>query len=181
MLTLPLNWQEHLQSFVYWSVSSHKLTQMNTFEVNWGNHESQQLTALLLNDIIIKRLVLYGTKFQNTAREGNFVMWHTFLFFSFATAPNAPCIREELCTASYDTIAVHWTSDDEFTVVSYELQYAIFTGQSNIASKCLKRSISSVKVNLLWLGKLRLLPVSETKAKRSLLTWMTPTPKSPLD
>ncbi|CAG14634.1 unnamed protein product, partial [Tetraodon nigroviridis] len=49
-------------------------------------------------------------------------------------APNAPCIREELCTASYDTIAVHWTSDDEFTVVSYELQYAIFTGQSNIAS-----------------------------------------------
>lgn len=51
------------------------------------------------------------------------------------TAPNAPCIREELCTASYDTIAVHWTSDDEFTVVSYELQYAIFTGQSNIASE----------------------------------------------
>lgn len=50
-------------------------------------------------------------------------------------APNAPCIREELCTASYDTIAVHWTSDDEFTVVSYELQYAIFTGQSNIASE----------------------------------------------
>lgn len=52
-----------------------------------------------------------------------------------SVAPNAPCIREELCTASYDTIAVHWTSDDEFTVVSYELQYAIFTGQSNIASK----------------------------------------------
>ncbi|KAM9333941.1 E3 ubiquitin-protein ligase Midline-1-like isoform 2-T2 [Symphorus nematophorus] len=54
----------------------------------------------------------------------------------YLTAPNAPCIREELCTASYDTIAVHWTSDDEFTVVSYELQYAIFTGQSNIASLC---------------------------------------------
>lgn len=52
-----------------------------------------------------------------------------------SAAPNAPCIREELCTASYDTIAVHWTSDDEFTVVSYELQYAIFTGQSNIASE----------------------------------------------
>lgn len=50
-------------------------------------------------------------------------------------APSAPCIREELCTASYDTITVHWTSDDEFTVVSYELQYAIFTGQSNIASE----------------------------------------------
>ncbi|XP_060922972.1 E3 ubiquitin-protein ligase Midline-1-like isoform X2 [Limanda limanda] len=54
----------------------------------------------------------------------------------YLTAPNAPCIREELCTASYDTITVHWTSDDEFTVVSYELQYAIFTGQSNIASLC---------------------------------------------
>ncbi|KAM6958064.1 E3 ubiquitin-protein ligase Midline-1-like isoform 1-T2 [Tautogolabrus adspersus] len=54
----------------------------------------------------------------------------------YLTAPSAPCIREELCTASYDTIAVHWTSDDEFTVVSYELQYAIFTGQSNIASLC---------------------------------------------
>ncbi|KAK1876755.1 E3 ubiquitin-protein ligase Midline-1, partial [Dissostichus eleginoides] len=34
----------------------------------------------------------------------------------YLTAPNAPCIREELCTASYDTISVHWTSDDEFTV-----------------------------------------------------------------
>uniref|UniRef100_A0AAQ4PL85 E3 ubiquitin-protein ligase Midline-1 n=1 Tax=Gasterosteus aculeatus aculeatus TaxID=481459 RepID=A0AAQ4PL85_GASAC len=54
----------------------------------------------------------------------------------YLTAPSAPCIREELCTASYDTISVHWTSDDEFTVVSYELQYAIFTGQSNIASLC---------------------------------------------
>lgn len=56
--------------------------------------------------------------------------------FPPSAAPSAPCIREELCTASYDTISVHWTSDDEFTVVSYELQYAIFTGQSNIASKC---------------------------------------------
>ncbi|MEQ2297425.1 stretch-activated cation channel mid1 [Ameca splendens] len=55
----------------------------------------------------------------------------------YLTAPSAPCIREELCTASYDTISVHWTSDDEFTVVSYELQYAIFTGQSNIVSKCM--------------------------------------------
>ncbi|XP_039649720.1 E3 ubiquitin-protein ligase Midline-1-like isoform X2 [Perca fluviatilis] len=54
----------------------------------------------------------------------------------YLTAPSAPSIREELCTASYDTISVHWTSDDEFTVVSYELQYAIFTGQSNIASLC---------------------------------------------
>nr|XP_012774940.1 E3 ubiquitin-protein ligase Midline-1 isoform X2 [Maylandia zebra] len=54
----------------------------------------------------------------------------------YLTAPSAPCIREELCTASYDTITAHWTSDDEFTVTSYELQYAIFTGQSNIASLC---------------------------------------------
>uniref|UniRef100_UPI003AB0EF9A E3 ubiquitin-protein ligase Midline-1-like isoform X3 n=1 Tax=Centroberyx gerrardi TaxID=166262 RepID=UPI003AB0EF9A len=56
----------------------------------------------------------------------------------YLTAPSAPGIREELCTASYDTITVHWTSDDEFTVVSYELQYAIFTGQANIASQPFK-------------------------------------------
>ncbi|XP_062374104.1 E3 ubiquitin-protein ligase Midline-1-like [Sardina pilchardus] len=54
----------------------------------------------------------------------------------YLTAPDPPNIREELCTASYDTITVHWTSDDEFCVVSYELQYAIFTGQSNIVSLC---------------------------------------------
>uniref|UniRef100_A0A3P9B0X7 RING-type E3 ubiquitin transferase n=1 Tax=Maylandia zebra TaxID=106582 RepID=A0A3P9B0X7_9CICH len=53
----------------------------------------------------------------------------------YLTAPNPPVIREELCTASYDTITVHWTSDDEFSVVSYELQYAIFTSQSNVVSK----------------------------------------------
>ncbi|KPP68796.1 E3 ubiquitin-protein ligase Midline-1-like [Scleropages formosus] len=53
----------------------------------------------------------------------------------YLTAPNPPGIREELCTASYDTITVHWTSDDEFSVVSYELQYAIFTGQANVVSK----------------------------------------------
>lgn len=50
-------------------------------------------------------------------------------------APNPPTIREELCTASYDTITVHWTSDDEFSVVSYELQYTIFTGQANVVSE----------------------------------------------
>uniref|UniRef100_A0A8C9TZU1 E3 ubiquitin-protein ligase Midline-1 n=2 Tax=Scleropages formosus TaxID=113540 RepID=A0A8C9TZU1_SCLFO len=54
----------------------------------------------------------------------------------YLTAPNPPGIREELCTASYDTITVHWTSDDEFSVVSYELQYAIFTGQANVVSLC---------------------------------------------
>ncbi|XP_010079538.1 PREDICTED: E3 ubiquitin-protein ligase Midline-1-like, partial [Pterocles gutturalis] len=53
----------------------------------------------------------------------------------YLTAPNPPTIREELCTASYDTITVHWTSDDEFSVVSYELQYTIFTGQANVISK----------------------------------------------
>ncbi|XP_063811630.1 E3 ubiquitin-protein ligase Midline-1 isoform X2 [Pseudophryne corroboree] len=54
----------------------------------------------------------------------------------YLTAPNPPVIREELCTASYDTITVHWTSDDEFSVVSYELQYTIFTGQANVVSLC---------------------------------------------
>ncbi|XP_053296550.1 E3 ubiquitin-protein ligase Midline-1 isoform X2 [Pleuronectes platessa] len=54
----------------------------------------------------------------------------------YLTAPDPPAIREELCTASYDTITVHWTSDDEFVVVSYELQYAIFTSQSNVVSLC---------------------------------------------
>uniref|UniRef100_A0A3Q2R029 E3 ubiquitin-protein ligase Midline-1 n=1 Tax=Fundulus heteroclitus TaxID=8078 RepID=A0A3Q2R029_FUNHE len=54
----------------------------------------------------------------------------------YLTAPNPPAIREELCTASYDTITVHWTSDDEFSVLSYELQYAIFTSQSNVVSLC---------------------------------------------
>ncbi|XP_070606920.1 E3 ubiquitin-protein ligase Midline-1 isoform X2 [Erythrolamprus reginae] len=54
----------------------------------------------------------------------------------YLTAPNPPTIREELCTASYDTITVHWTSDDEFSVVSYELQYTIFTGQANLVSLC---------------------------------------------
>ncbi|VFV37544.1 midline 1 (opitz bbb syndrome) [Lynx pardinus] len=54
----------------------------------------------------------------------------------YLTAPNPPTIREELCTASYDTITVHWTSDDEFSVVSYELQYTIFTGQANVVKAC---------------------------------------------
>lgn len=54
----------------------------------------------------------------------------------YLTAPNPPAIREELCTASHDTITVHWTSDDEFSVVSYELQYTIFTGLANIVSLC---------------------------------------------
>ncbi|XP_011891337.1 PREDICTED: E3 ubiquitin-protein ligase Midline-1 isoform X3 [Cercocebus atys] len=56
----------------------------------------------------------------------------------YLTAPNPPTIREELCTASYDTITVHWTSDDEFSVVSYELQYTIFTGQANVVSQPFK-------------------------------------------
>lgn len=54
--------------------------------------------------------------------------------FQFA-APNPPTIREELCTASHDTITVHWISDDEFSVGSYELQYTIYTGQANFISK----------------------------------------------
>lgn len=54
-----------------------------------------------------------------------------------SAAPHPPTIREELCTASYDTITVHWTSEDEFSVVSYELQYAVFTGQANVAGEYL--------------------------------------------
>ncbi|XP_026530486.1 probable E3 ubiquitin-protein ligase MID2 isoform X2 [Notechis scutatus] len=52
----------------------------------------------------------------------------------YLTAPNPPSVREELCTASHDTITVHWISDDEFSVGSYELQYTIFTGQANFIS-----------------------------------------------
>ncbi|XP_073495741.1 probable E3 ubiquitin-protein ligase MID2 isoform X1 [Phyllobates terribilis] len=52
----------------------------------------------------------------------------------YVTAPNPPAIREELCTASHDTITVHWMSDDEFSVGSYELQYTIYTGQANFIS-----------------------------------------------
>ncbi|XP_015206606.2 probable E3 ubiquitin-protein ligase MID2 [Lepisosteus oculatus] len=52
----------------------------------------------------------------------------------YLTAPNPPSIREELCTASHDTITVHWTSEDEFSVSSYELQYTICTGQANFIS-----------------------------------------------
>lgn len=47
-------------------------------------------------------------------------------------------MREELCTASHDTITVHWISEDEFSVSSYELQYTIFTGQANFISKSLR-------------------------------------------
>uniref|UniRef100_A0A665XE90 Probable E3 ubiquitin-protein ligase MID2 n=1 Tax=Echeneis naucrates TaxID=173247 RepID=A0A665XE90_ECHNA len=53
----------------------------------------------------------------------------------YLTAPNPPSIRDELCTASHDTITVHWTSEDEFSVTSYELQYTIYTGQTNFISE----------------------------------------------
>lgn len=66
-----------------------------------------------------------------------------FVFCHLTAAPNPPAIREELCTASYDTITVHWTTDDEFSVVSYELQYAIFTSQSNVVSKSMRLSAGS--------------------------------------
>ncbi|KAJ3588542.1 hypothetical protein NHX12_012134 [Muraenolepis orangiensis] len=33
----------------------------------------------------------------------------------YLTAPSPPSIRDELCTASHDTITVHWTSEDEFS------------------------------------------------------------------
>uniref|UniRef100_A0AAY4CM26 RING-type E3 ubiquitin transferase n=1 Tax=Denticeps clupeoides TaxID=299321 RepID=A0AAY4CM26_9TELE len=56
----------------------------------------------------------------------------------YLTAPNPPSIRDELCTASHDTITVHWTSEDEFSVTSYELQYTIYTGQTNLISQPFK-------------------------------------------
>uniref|UniRef100_A0A6Q2XL21 Uncharacterized protein n=1 Tax=Esox lucius TaxID=8010 RepID=A0A6Q2XL21_ESOLU len=56
----------------------------------------------------------------------------------YLTAPSPPSIRDELCTASHDTITVHWTSEDEFSVTSYELQYTIYTGQTNFISQPFK-------------------------------------------
>lgn len=58
-----------------------------------------------------------------------------FPFHPPHVAPNPPSIRDELCTASHDTITVHWTSEDEFSVTSYELQYTIYTGQTNFISE----------------------------------------------
>lgn len=63
------------------------------------------------------------------------VRFYFVLLFPPRAAPNPPSIREELCTASHDTITVHWTSEDEFSVTSYELQYTIYTGQTNFISK----------------------------------------------
>lgn len=57
------------------------------------------------------------------------------MLFPPHAAPNPPSIRDELCTASHDTITVHWTSEDEFSVTSYELQYTIYTGQTNFISE----------------------------------------------
>lgn len=88
------------------------------------------------------RIILWGF----FCAEWNPLSFHyclrkTFVFCFLIAAPNPPVIREELCTASYDTITVHWTSDDEFSVVSYELQYAIFTSQSNVVSKSIRSSL----------------------------------------
>lgn len=82
--------------------------------------------------LIFFRFVLFGIHWA--LRIVSLQMFLCFVFVFFA-APNPPVIREELCTASYDTITVHWTSEDEFSVVSYELQYAIFTSQCNVVSK----------------------------------------------
>uniref|UniRef100_A0A8C8FRG6 RING-type E3 ubiquitin transferase n=1 Tax=Oncorhynchus tshawytscha TaxID=74940 RepID=A0A8C8FRG6_ONCTS len=68
----------------------------------------------------------------------------------YLTAPSPPSIRDELCTASHDTITVHWTSEDEFSVTSYELQYTIYTGQTNFISKY--RSVSLGLYNSLYLS-----------------------------
>uniref|UniRef100_UPI00358E59DC E3 ubiquitin-protein ligase Midline-1-like isoform X1 n=1 Tax=Myxine glutinosa TaxID=7769 RepID=UPI00358E59DC len=52
------------------------------------------------------------------------------------TAPNTPIIRPSLCIASHDAISVRWSSDDAFNVRSYELQYAIYTGNTNLITLC---------------------------------------------
>lgn len=65
----------------------------------------------------------------------SFAILIVLLFPPPGAAPNPPSIREELCTASHDTITVHWTSEDEFSVTSYELQYTIYTGQTNFISE----------------------------------------------
>lgn len=64
-------------------------------------------------------------------------------------APNPPSIREELCTASHDTITVHWTSEDEFSVTSYELQYTIYTGQTNFISESKYTTYTACNLTLL--------------------------------
>lgn len=61
-------------------------------------------------------------------------------------APNPPSIRDELCTASHDTITVHWTSEDEFSVTSYELQYTIYTGQTNFISESSARKHTHTQI-----------------------------------
>uniref|UniRef100_A0A8C5CHA2 Midline 2 n=1 Tax=Gadus morhua TaxID=8049 RepID=A0A8C5CHA2_GADMO len=61
----------------------------------------------------------------------------------YLTAPNPPSIRDELCTASHDTITVHWTSEDEFSVTSYELQYTIYTGQTNFISESTRTPVNT--------------------------------------
>ncbi|KAG7503532.1 E3 ubiquitin-protein ligase Midline-1 isoform X2 [Solea senegalensis] len=63
----------------------------------------------------------------------------------YLTVTNNYSYKSIIRTQHYDTITVHWTSDDEFSVISYELQYAIFTNQSNVVSK----SIFSRLVNVL--------------------------------
>lgn len=103
---------------------------MNTYKVNQGYRCNSWQPLSVSSLWNIANVICNFIQTQSKIRA-----WDDDFFSSIIAAPSAPCIREELCTASYDTITAHWTSDDEFTVTSYELQYAIFTGQSNIASK----------------------------------------------
>ncbi|XP_036349380.2 E3 ubiquitin-protein ligase Midline-1-like [Ochotona princeps] len=41
------------------------------------------------------------------------------------TVPAPPRLRPELCTASHDTVTLHWACDDAARVVSYELRYGL--------------------------------------------------------
>ncbi|KAI2660932.1 E3 ubiquitin-protein ligase Midline-1 [Labeo rohita] len=93
--------------------------------------------ATATSQVLIPEINLNDTEFKETTIVAS-LMAQTMVYFHYMTwcSPNAPNIREELCTASHDTISVHWTSEDEFSVVSYELQYTISTGQTNVVSLC---------------------------------------------
>lgn len=81
---------------------------------------------------VIKQAIFLKSFMHDTVCKLRF---YSVLLLPPHTAPNPPSIREELCTASHDTITVHWTSEDEFSVTSYELQYTIYTGQTNFISE----------------------------------------------
>lgn len=98
--------------------------------VHLVSNSSSKKFMQLLRRIIFLRI---KTKWLDDAFQHLFYL--IVFLFPPHVAPNPPSIRDELCTASHDTITVHWTSEDEFSVTSYELQYTIYTGQTNFISE----------------------------------------------